>query len=278
MNYIRMRFPGGKAKAFTMSYDDGVEQDKKLISIMRAHSVKGTFNLNSSLFAPEGTVYPAGQIHRRMTLAECRKTYRGSDVEVAVHGYTHPHLETLPSALCAAEITKDREGLEQAFGGIIRGAAYPYGTFNDGVVNALALNDIAYCRTVRSTHGFDIPANWLTLDPTCHHNDGMLMELADKFVSAENPVKPMLFYLWGHAYEFEMYNNWDIIEKFLDKVSGIADVWYATNIEIFNYVKAYESLVFSADGRRVYNPSSMQVFFTVDTDVHAVNPGETYEF
>ena len=73
MNSIRMRFPGGLGKAFTMSYDDGVQQDKKLISMMRAHGVNGTFNLNAGLFALEGTVYPAGQIHRRMTLSECKE-------------------------------------------------------------------------------------------------------------------------------------------------------------------------------------------------------------
>lgn len=278
MNYIHLRFPGGKAKAFTMSYDDGVEQDKKLISIMRAHSVKGTFNLSAGLFAPEGTVYPEGQIHRRMTLSECKKTYRGSDIEVAVHGYTHPHLDALPAALCVSEITKDREGLEKEFGGIVRGAAYPYGAFNDQVLNALALNNIAYCRTVRSTHGFNLPANWLTLDPTCHHEDPALAELIGKFVSASDPVKPMLFYLWGHAYEFEAGNNWSVIENALDKVSGIADVWYATNIEIFNYVKAFEALIFSADGRRVYNPTNTQVWFFADREVHTVAPGETYEY
>ena len=73
-----MRFPGGKAKAFTMSYDDGVEQDIRLIDIMEKHGLKGTFNLNSGLFAPEGTVYPAGQIHRRMTAKQMSKIGRPS--------------------------------------------------------------------------------------------------------------------------------------------------------------------------------------------------------
>ena len=29
-----MRFPGGRAKAFTLSYDDGVEQDIRFIEMM----------------------------------------------------------------------------------------------------------------------------------------------------------------------------------------------------------------------------------------------------
>lgn len=278
MNSIRMRFPGGLGKAFTMSYDDGVQQDKKLISMMREHGVKGTFNLNAGLFAPEGTVYPAGQIHRRMTLSECKETYAHEGIEVAIHGYTHPFLETLPTALCMSEITKDREGLEEAFGGIVRGAAYPYGTFNDDVITALSLAGIAYCRTVRSTHGFDIPSKWLTLDPTCHHNDPMLNEIADKFVSAVPDRNPMLFYLWGHAYEFEANDNWNVIEELLDKVSGKEDIWYATNIEIYDYVKAFRSLIFSADGCRVYNPTDKQIWFTAGKTACTVAPGATIEF
>ena len=57
MSQIGMRFPQGKKKALTLSYDDGVEQDVKLIEIMRKNGLKGTFNLNSGLYAPEGTVY-----------------------------------------------------------------------------------------------------------------------------------------------------------------------------------------------------------------------------
>lgn len=43
---IFMRFPGGKKKALTLSYDDGVEQDIRLIDIMKKNGLKGTFNLN----------------------------------------------------------------------------------------------------------------------------------------------------------------------------------------------------------------------------------------
>ena len=42
---IFMRFPGGKKKALTLSYDDGVEQDIRLIDIMKKNGLKGTFNL-----------------------------------------------------------------------------------------------------------------------------------------------------------------------------------------------------------------------------------------
>ncbi len=49
MSNLLMRFPEGKSKALTLSYDDGVEQDKRLVSLMAEHGIKGTFNINSGL-------------------------------------------------------------------------------------------------------------------------------------------------------------------------------------------------------------------------------------
>ena len=105
MSNLLMRFPGGRPKAFTMSYDDGVEQDIRLMEIMDRHGLKGTFNINSGLFAPEGTVYPAGQVHRRMTRERAVRLYQGSGHEVAVHGLTHPFLEQLPAGRAAYELS-----------------------------------------------------------------------------------------------------------------------------------------------------------------------------
>ena len=39
-------FPGGKAKALTMSYDDGKLEDIRLLEIFNKYGIKGTFNLN----------------------------------------------------------------------------------------------------------------------------------------------------------------------------------------------------------------------------------------
>ena len=44
-----MRFPEGRLKAVTFSYDDGVRQDERLIEIFDKYGVKGTFNINSGI-------------------------------------------------------------------------------------------------------------------------------------------------------------------------------------------------------------------------------------
>ena len=87
--------------------------------------------------------------------------------------------------------------------------------------------------------------------------------------------KNLMFYIWGHSYEFDNQDNWQVIEDFFKVVSNKDDVWYATNIEIYDYVKAYEGLVVSADGKRVYNPSATEVWFLEGNTVYSVKGGET---
>ncbi len=275
MANVWMRFPEGKVKALTLSYDDGVEQDKKLMDILDDAQIKCTFNLNSGLFAPEGTVYPAGHIHRRMSQDAVVKLYGNTGHEVAVHCLTHPHLETLPPAAVAREVVQDREKLETLFGVPVCGMAYPYGTYNDSVVRVLEDCGIAYARTVETTGTFALPSDWLRLKATCHHRDPNLQTLADTFTQQMPDSAPWLFYVWGHSYEFERDGNWSVIEAFAKTIGRRADVWYATNSEIYAYVKAYERLVFAVDVSMVHNPSAQTVWFSVDQELHCVQPGET---
>ena len=268
-------FPQGRRKALTLSYDDGVEQDRRLIDILDRHGIRATFNLNSGCFPPDGTTYPAGTIHRRMPLSWCKETYDTSKHEVAVHCLTHAMLTELDQPQMLREILLDRENLEGIFGGIIRGFAYPYGAYSDTVVGALRASGIAYARTVNATHGFDVPQDWLRLHPTCHHADPALDSLCDRFLNEEPRWASRLFYLWGHAYEFEDRDNWEVIEKFAERMGGHEDIWYATNIEVVDYVNAYRQLQYSADGRRVHNPTSQTIWLSMDGQTVCLGAGET---
>lgn len=274
MGSMFMRFPGGKAKALTLSYDDGVEQDIRLIEIMKKHGLKGTFNINSGLYAAEGTVYPEGHIHRRMTKKMVEEVYGNSGMEVAVHGLTHPFLEQLPEVMCTKEILQDRENLEEQFGGLVRGMAYPFGTYNDAVVETLRRCGIVYSRTVVSTCKFDIPTDWLRLPATCHHNNPQMMELAHRLAEGEFNRAPALFYLWGHSYEFERDDNWDVIEEFAEYIGNRDDIWYATNIEIYDYIEAYRQLRSNVRGDQFYNPTGTDLYFTYNNKDYSVKAGE----
>ncbi|MBO7150416.1 MAG: polysaccharide deacetylase family protein [Clostridia bacterium] len=271
---IYLRFPGGRAKALTLSYDDGVESDIRLIEIMKKHGLKGTFNINAGLFAKEGTVYPKGTVHRRMSQSQVLAAYKDSGMEIAVHGYKHPFWDKMPIAQTVCDIVKDREALENLFDTTIRGAAYPYGSFNDDVIDALDKCGIVYCRAVKPNAGFQLPQNFLAWEPTCHHKANSL-ELFKQFAERPARPEPNLFYLWGHSYEFDGEDNWHIIEEFAEYAGGRDDIWYATNIEIYDAFTAFKRLVISFDGTRIYNPSCTTVWFAADGKTYEIGAGES---
>lgn len=274
MAELYVRFPKGRDKAVTLSYDDGVEQDIRLLEIMKKNGLKGTFNLNSGVYAPEGAVFEKGKVHRRMTERMAVSAFRDSGMEVAVHGLYHPYFTQIPVDALAYEVVKDRENLEKQFGTIVRGCAYPFGCTNETVVQVLRGAGIVYARTVESTHRFDLPDDWMRLPATCHHSDPQLMELARQFLDKKTGSSH-LFYLWGHSYEFEADNNWRVIEEFAEYIGNRPDVWYATNIEIHDYLEAFKSLRFSYDRRIIENPTAMRIWFMQEEKLIEIKPGET---
>lgn len=275
MASILMRFPEGKCKALTLSYDDGVEQDIRLIEIMKKYGLKGTFNLNAGVYPTEQEFEEKkGSRHRRLTYAQATKLYGESGMEVAIHGYHHPHLTKLPVGVCMNEIVKDREALEKQFQTMVRGAAYPYGLFNDEVTTIMKGAGIVYARTVLNRDNFALPEDWLRWEATCKHTNPRLMELAERFVEKQPPSSPWLFYVWGHSYEFDLDDNWDVIEAFAAYMGGRDDIWYATNLEIYEYTEAYQRLVFSLDGECVYNPTLFDLYFEKNNEMYCVHPGE----
>lgn len=276
MTLTYLRFPGGKQKALTFSYDDAVEQDIRLVEIFRKHGLKATFNINGGKFSPEGTVHPEGKIHRRMTAKQVKETYTEDVCEVACHSYSHPVLTDYDPALVTYQVMQDRLVLEKLFDRQIHGMAYPHGRVNDMVVNVLKNTGIWYCRTIVSTEKFEMPTDWLWLPATCHHDNPRLMELADKFLAPTTKFRPQLFYVWGHAYEFEEKDNWHVIENFAEKMSGKDDIWYCTNMELYLAWKDYMNLETSADGSIIYNPSVRPVWIA-DTkgNTYEIKPGET---
>ena len=270
---IYMRFPEGRHKVLTLSYDDGVWQDIRLVELMKRHGLKGTFNINSGLYPPGSTE------NKRMPLCQAKELYLPAGMEVAIHALTHPILSYLPENICTYEILQDRINHERDYDCIVRGMAYPQGTVSvsNSVVSSLRQCGIAYARTTVSTERFDLPTDWLRLPATCHHKNPRLMELAKQFVESSFEKASGMFYLWGHSYEFDWDkpdNNWGIIEAFAAYIGMRDEIWYATNIEICDYVNAYRQLIFSTDGRIVRNPTATKLWFEANGRHLFVLPGQ----
>ena len=212
-------------KALTFSYDDGIEQDRKLVEIFNKYGMKATFNLNTGIQTPESNFEIEGVYINRMKQEGLEELYRGH--EIATHGLTHAAPTGMTKEQLDKEFLTDMSNIERIYGTYPVGMAYAYGCVDDEVVKYLKSIGIKYGRTVEAS-----PKEPLKLKATCHHDDDMLFELAEKFLKAEpKENEQMLFYVWGHSYEFDVNNNWDRIEEFCKMMSGKADIFYGTNRE-----------------------------------------------
>lgn len=270
-----MKLKDGKSKVLTLSYDDGVVQDIRLIKTLNKYGIKATFNINTGLYLPEEATRE--KFYGRMKLSEAKELYINSGHEVAVHTRTHPFLEKIKTDEVLTEIIEDRRNIEQQYGTLARGMAYPCGTYSVEVIDALRKCGICYSRTTKATRNFKFPEKWLELNPTCHHSDPQLTELAKKFVEEKSKYigDNWLFFVWGHSYEFDNNDDWEVIERFAEYVGGRDDVWYATNIEIYDYVKAYGKLQTSIDKNIIHNPSVIDVWFCHENETYCVKGGQT---
>ncbi len=232
-------------KIVTFSYDDGVTQDIRLIELMNRYGLKGTFNLNSELLGKPGELrYDFGRVdHNKVPPADVKAIYAGH--EVAVHTLTHP---TLPGVAHDAEIIRqveqDRLNLSELVGYEVLGMAYPGGgkNYDDRCAELIRVNTgVQYARTTVSTLAFEpTQGDLLQFHPTCHHLRDDLTALADRFLNSE-AQELQLFYIWGHSYEFDLWNAWEKFEKFCRLISHRDDVLYATNLEAFRYAKCLTS-------------------------------------
>lgn len=259
MNYL---YPQGKPKALTFSYDDGQIFDRKLVEIFNKYGVKATFHLNSGTLG--GGVFLAAE--------EVKDLFEGH--EISCHGVEHKNLPAIPKPLVIAELFEDRKALEKLSGGLVQGMSYAFGNYNAGIKDIAKSVGLKYSRTVNGTSGFFPPADFLEWHPTCHH-DYRLMELGENFLNMPPYIELGLMYVWGHSFEFDRNNNWEHIEEFVKMMSGKDDIWYATNLEICDYINATRSQEFSADGTTIHNPTAITIWLRNNDEVVELKPGET---
>lgn len=272
---IKLLFKEGKEKAFTTSYDDGVRQDRRLTELMKKYGIRGTFNISTGLLGKVERALIDGYDTdtSKISLAEICAVYAGQ--EIAAHAHTHPDLTKEEDDKIDEQIRTNREILEREMGELVQGFAYPYGAYDKRVIKRLDANGIRYARTVVSTKEFGLPKDFLLWHPTCHHDEKSLMELAREF--CQNPVysgENGLFYLWGHAYEFDQKKNWNRIEELFAYIKEFDDsIWFATNGEIEACVENYRRLRVSADESKIYNPSSEPVWVNWNGRKRELRPG-----
>ena len=256
-------FPGGKRRIVTFSYDDGSQKDERLVALFNKYGVKGTFHLNGINYTD---ISPDEE-------ERLRKLYEGH--EVACHTLRHGWPSRMPLQSVITETFEDRKILERIFGYPIIGMSYPSGSYDEASIGAMKACGIVYSRTTIANMNFKIPDDFMMWHPTCHHKNAL--ELVDKFLDNISSIwtHPM-FYIWGHSHDIRDEAGWEYMEELLSKLSRNGQIWYATNIEIYNYMKAQERLVISADETIFYNPSDITVWVEKDRkDIIEIPAGKT---
>ena len=261
----RICFPNGLKRAFTLSYDDGQIYDRKLVQLFNKYGLKATFHLNF------GKLNEDSEADTFLSAEEIKDLFTGH--EIACHGVSHPYFGQLTDSVILREILDDREQLEKYGHCIVRGMSYPYGEYSDRIINIARVAGVEYSRTVEDTMSFNIPDDFMKWKPTCHHNKAL--SLVEDFLNGPHFRDMAIFYVWGHSFEFDRENTWDMMEEFCKQIGGHEHVWYATNIEIKDYITAARALIFSADNTVVYNPSAIDVYLYNDDKLVKVKSGAT---
>ena len=245
----------------TLSYDDGSIHDRRLVQILNTHGLKGSFHLNSGNLGKPNYLCPE----------EVRELFHGH--EISAHTVTHPSLSGAPPESAAWQILEDRRQLEALAGYLVRGISYPYGSFDATLAARLPHYGIEYARTVQAHFKFHLPENFHQWHPTCHHRDNLL-DRATQYLNLPYRRRLSLFYVWGHSSEFERNQNWDLIERFAEMMAKAADsIWFATNIEIVDYLNALKQVRQSVDGSLLQNFSHLPVWVSVDKEPRVIPPG-----
>ncbi|MCQ2380497.1 MAG: polysaccharide deacetylase family protein [Victivallaceae bacterium] len=248
-------FPGGLKKALTFSYDDGSYADDALVKVFNEYGVKGTFNVNSK---------------RRKDFS----IYLGH--EVATHGFNHLTYSLVPKSVALDDLVRDRAYLERCVGYPVRGHAYPNGDghcYSKELVELLRGIDICYARGTVIRDDFSMPDDWYNWIGSGRNTQADFVELADKFLASDRV--PALCYIWGHSTELAKKKDMDRMRSFLGKVAGRTDIWYATNIDIYDYMEAVRRLRWAQDKSFVNNPSALTVYYVVNGKLVVIGPGET---
>ncbi|MBO4903242.1 MAG: polysaccharide deacetylase family protein [Lachnospiraceae bacterium] len=266
MDY-QLRFPNGKLKALTFSYDDGTECDRRLVDLFDRYRLKGTFHLNTGKF---GTSNP---FEDYILADEVEELYEGH--EVSCHSFDHPFFSHLTKQQMLTQLLDDKKALEDLCHYPVRGMSYPFGEFFREMIDVAQAVGLEYSRTVEDTMNFNLPTDFMRWHPTCHHNKAF--SLLDDFQSTPEWRGLSLFYIWGHSFEFERENTWDMIEELCKRLGDRQDIWYATNIEIKDYLCAARGLISSADGSMLYNPYAQTVYLDVKGELKTIAAGESLQ-
>ena len=267
---IRKLYPGGRPKAFSISYDDGVLQDIRFVQLLNKYGLKGTFNLNSGLMRSQFTwTHDSGLDISRLSLSAAQELYSGH--EVASHTLTHPYMESLSRGDILMQLTTDRMNLEALFDRQILGFAVPFLYYSDEIAACARQAGFVYARISETTNDFSVPSDPYHWRGSKFHWDEDLEDFVRGFLDTDQELA--LCQLVGHSYDLDVLDLWDRMERILQLVASSPDVAAMTNLDLVRYTSAMSKADICDD--RIANPTSMDLWFRAGERVILLHPGES---
>lgn len=270
---IRKCYPGGKKRAFNITYDDGVRQDMGMVSLLNDLGLKGTFNLNSRLMETEFQWrHACGMTVRRLPFWKAPEVYKGH--EVACHTLTHPYLTALSRAEALWQMREDKRRLEVLFGREIRGFALPFYDWNEEIRACTLECGFSYARISEESRSYSIPDDFHSWRAGMFHLDPHLREFVMDFLRCEQ--EQAICQIVGHSYDLDVTNGWERMADLLRMVARDPDTASMTHIELVDYLRAMECAVIGE--KSIDNESRQPLWFRVDGKNIMVEPNSSWSF
>ena len=268
MNITKL-YPGGRPKAFNVSYDDGVLQDTRFVALLNKYGLKGTFNLNSGLMRREFTwTHESGLCVTRLSESAAKNLYTGH--EVASHTLTHPYMDSLSRADILIQLETDRMNLEHLFGREILGFAVPFLYYSEEIASCARQTGFAYARISEITGDYSVPTDPYYWRGSKFHWDDDLEAFIEGFLATGEEVA--LCQLVGHSYDLDVLNLWERMNTILARIADCPDVAPMTNLELVRYTAAMSQAEIHED--RIANPTPLDLWFRAGGRVLVLHPGE----
>ena len=230
----------------TFTWDDGAVEDIKLMNIAIKHNIPSLFFI------------PATNSERNVMPGQSIKAIAENNFEIGAHTYSHSYLTTLPLKKAHEEILNGKFFLEQLIGKEIPHFCFPGGHYNPDLIDITK----EYFKTARTADtGVLVNEYKFLIRPTfqfydrgkkslIYHSFKSFSELSGLTIKNLfstgyfNFVKDIIWDLndrhgahriiiWGHSWEIEENNLWDILEDFF--------IWL--NNKIPNSLKSYSDLI-----------------------------------
>ena len=266
---IKKLYPNGKAKAFNVTYDDGVLQDIRFVELLNKYKLKGTFNLNSLLMQDEFEwTHENGMVVKRLAKDKVISLYDGH--EVASHTLTHPYMNNLSKEEIIHELKDDKVNLEKLFGSKIKGFAVPFDYYSGLIESCVKECGFGYARISEESRAFTPQTDYYNWKATIFHLDSELDEFTNVFLNTNEELA--LFQIVGHSYDLDVENMWEQIENIFQKISSDKNVLPMTTIEIIDYLKAMS--LSEINDKHITNNSDISLWFDINGSVTEVKANE----